>query len=228
MVHPQWITAIGLAVLLLPLSSGADTSRTVAAGEAAAVAGERPAQRFSGPPDRPRRHFRISNPAKLSAEEAQAIYEGLRPELKRSYRMSGDPTAAGYQAWTRFNLAPYRSMTHGRRYVNNYANDIAGDYGKAEEAGSFPVGAVIAKDSFVVTEDGETELGPLFVMEKMSEGFNYVSGDWRYSLITESGEFAGRTGGPGAERVEFCIACHLAREDHDHLYFVPPRFRVTR
>ncbi len=228
MAGPKWVHRASLAVILLAISAGVQnaTSQTVTGSEAA-TAGEAPDQRFSGPQDHPRRHFRVSNPVELSATEAEAIYDGLRVDLARRYAASGDATAEAYQGWTRFNTAPYGSMTHGRRFVNNYANDIARAYGAAEQAGRFPVGSIIAKDSFVVADDGSVQPGPLFVMEKMPAGFNYVSGDWRYSMITAAGELAGRTLGAGAERVEFCIACHLAREEQDHLFFVPEAFRSS-
>jgi hypothetical protein len=98
-------------------------------------------------------------------------------------------------------------------------------YLKYENAGILPAGAIIAKDSFVVAKDGSLTLGPLFVMEKMEKGFSYVSGDWRYSMVMPDGSFFGETNGENAERVEFCIGCHLAREKYDHLYFVPSKFR---
>ncbi len=187
---------------------------------------EAPGQDFSGDPDRPRRHFRITNSAGLSPAEAEATYADLRPILAQGYGRTGDPAISSYQSWTRYNTAPYASMTHGRRYVSNYANVTAQAYGKYEDAGRLPVGSVLAKDSFVVTEDGEVRPGPLFVMEKMASGFNYVTGDWRYSMITAEGDLAGKTGGFGAQRVEFCIACHLAREAYDHLYFIPRAYRA--
>lgn len=228
MAVPKWVQRASLAAVVLAHSAGSQAAMAqTVTGSEAAIAVETPEQRFSGPADHPRRHFRISNPAALSATEAEAIYDALRADMARRYAASGDATAGSYQGWTRFNTAPYGSMTHGRRFVNNYANDIARDYGRAEAAGRFPVGSVVAKDSFVVTDDGNIEPGPLFVMEKMPAGFNYVSGDWRYSLITGAGELAGRTAGPGAERVEFCISCHLAREEQDHLFFVPEAFRST-
>ncbi len=189
------------------------------------ITAEPPIQTFSGPPENPRRHFRVADPAALSPADAQTVYDDLRPALARRYAASGDPSAGSYQAWKKFNTLPYGSMTHGRRFVNNYANGIAESYGEAERAGRLPVGAVVAKDSFVVTQAGDIQPGPLFLMEKMPAGFNYVTGDWRYSMVTAAGELAGRTGGPDAERVEFCIACHLAQEEQDHLFFVPPAFR---
>lgn len=225
MAVPRPIRTAGLAVLLVALLGTIAAAQTAESSEASVVAGEPPFQTFSGPPGHPRRHYRIGDPAELSGARAEEIYEGLRRELGRRYAESDDATAAEYQAWTRFNTVPYRSMTHGRRFVNNYANDIAGDYGKGKAAGRFPVGSVIAKDSFVVTAEGAIQPGPLFVMEKMPAGFNYVTGDWRYTMITKAGALAGRTLGAGAERVEFCIACHLAQEEQDHLYFVPKAFR---
>ncbi len=116
-------------------------------------------------------------------------------------------------------------MTHGQRYVNNYANRLARDYGRFEDAGRLPVGAVIAKDSIAITAAGEVFPGPLFIMEKMPEGFSNASGDWRYTMVMPDGSLLGVTKGEGAQRVEFCIGCHLAREANDHLYFPPNEFR---
>ena len=119
-----------------------------------------------------------------------------------------------------------RAATHGNHYINNYANGVANPYRKFEQAGRLPVGSVIAKDSFSVTETGGLLLGPLFVMEKMRKGFNYVSGDWKYSMIQPDGTLMGETNGRGSQRVEYCIVCHLTVEHQDHLYFVPKDTRV--
>ena len=88
------------------------------------------------------------------------------------------------------------------------------------------MGSVLAKDSFSVTRSGGILLGPLFVMEKMPADFSPVSGDWRYSVVLPNGELLGRTGGPHAKRVEYCIGCHLTREANDHLFFIPRGRRV--
>lgn len=224
-----------MSLRLPPLLAGslliAPLSLPLTAAQAADSAQGHPqvqeSQRFSGEPDRPRRHYRIQNPADLAPEEAAAIYRDLAAELAEVYARSGDRLIAGYQTWQRFNSAPYKSTTHGRRYVNNFANETARNYARYEDAGRLPEGSVVIKDSFVVTDDGEVSPGPLFVMEKMAEGFNYVTGDWRYSMISAEGKFLGRTNGPGAQRVEFCIACHLAVEDQDHLFFVPEDARLS-
>jgi hypothetical protein len=190
----------------------------------APTVGARP--EISGDPSKPRRHFRLRNPARLEPREAERVYRDLAGDMAASYRLSGKDVAKAYQGWRRYNKAPYRSVTHGNRYLNNYANAKARAYGRYEAAGRLPVGSVIAKDSFTVTGDGDVYPGPLFTMEKMPAGFKYVTGDWRYGMIMPDGSLFGLTDGPGAERVEFCIACHLAREELDHLFFVPEEYRV--
>jgi len=74
---------------------------------------------------------------------------------------------------------PYRFSQHGNNYLNNYANETARDYGKYESAGEMPAGALLAKDSFIVTRNGDIITGPFFLMEKMPEGWNPATGDWR-------------------------------------------------
>ena len=178
---------------------------------------------ISGDPAVPRRHFRVRNPARIGTGEAEAIYRSLRPDMAAAYRLAG---IEAYRGWRRYNSAPYLSATHGQRYINNYANALAADYGRFEQAGPMPPGAVVAKDSFAVTADGDIHPGPLFLMEKMAEGFNYVTGDWRYAMIMPDGSLLGATLGANAEAVEFCIGCHLMVEHQDHLYFPPPEMRL--
>ena len=178
---------------------------------------------ISGDPEKPRRHFRVRQPARLGTTEAGLIYRRLSAAIEAAYRRA---VGGGYRDWRRFNTAPYLSSTHGQLYVNNYANQAGAAYGRYERGGPLPEGAVLIKDSVRATADGETTPGPIFVMEKMAAGFNYVSGDWAYSVIGPEGEVWGTTNGAGAERVEFCIGCHLAREATDHLYFPPPALRV--
>jgi Cytochrome P460 len=173
----------------------------------------------------PRRHFRLPNPAELSNEEAKAIYGNIQEKMARNYASSGVKPARKYQKWQRYNTMPFRSATHGRRFVNHYANPIASAYGKYENAGKLPVGSIIAKDSLAVTDDNKILPGPLFLMEKMPAGFNYVSGDWRYTMVMPDGSMFGTTNGVGSDNVKFCIACHLAVEAQDHLYFPPKQYR---
>jgi hypothetical protein len=183
---------------------------------------------ISGDPNQPRRHFRVRRPAKLAPEAAESIYRGLIDDLVAGYAAAEHPAATDYRNWPRYNTAPYLSVTHGNVYINNYANAAAEAYGRFEDAGRLPVGAMVAKDSFIAERSGEIRPGPLFLMEKMGERFNYVSGDWRYTMIMPDGVLFGETLGDDAERVEYCIGCHLAVESQDHLFFVPSQFRVRK
>jgi hypothetical protein len=184
---------------------------------------------ISGDPDSPSRHLRVENPATLSPEDAEAIYEALLPGMVAGYRLNEAAAASDYIDWPRYNTAPYRSATHGQRFVNNYANATAQAYGLFEEAGVLPVGSILAKDSFTVTSDGIVQPGPLFLMEKMPAGFNYVTGDWRYIMIMPDGSLFGATLGENDARVDYCIGCHLAASvrGYDHIFFVPEDFRRT-
>ena len=141
--------------------------------------------------------------------------------MAAGYALSRHPGATEYQGWARINRVPYRSASHGQRYLNNYVNEKAQSYRRFEGAGALPVGAVIAKDSFTVRRDGSTMPGALYLMEKMPDGFNHASGNWRYTMIMPDGSVFGTTGGVGARQVRFCVSCHLAVEHQDHLFFVP-------
>ena len=137
--------------------------------------------------------------------------------------------ARSYQAWSQVNTAPYVSATHGSRYVNNYPGpETVQAYRQFEEIGAMPAGGRIAKDSFTVSPDGRVGVGPLFIMEKMEDGFNEASDDWRYAMIMPDGSLFGVTGGQGSQNVEFCAGCHaLVADDQDSLYFLPEEFRAT-
>lgn len=176
----------------------------------------------------PTRHFIVPNPAELTDADAEEIYQRISDKLVRGYQLSNHPAARSYQRWRRFDRAPYRSGPHGERFVNHYANGIGHDaYGALKEGERMPVGSLIAKDSFAVTKAGEVYSGPLFLMEKMPEGFDPAGHDWRYTMIMPDGSVFGVTKGPDSQKVEFCQKCHqIADEGNDHLFFVPERYRI--
>jgi hypothetical protein len=175
----------------------------------------------------PKGHFQVDRPAELSNAAALTVYLRILDEIVFGYRMSEVEGAGTYRTWRRYNKTPYRSATHGERFVNNYANTKAKAYGNYEGAGDMPVGSVLAKDSFAVTNRGDVFLGPLFMMEKMPAGFSPESRDWRYTMIMPDGSMFGMTKGEGHSRVSFCVTCHKsAGNDNDHLFFVPEGYRV--
>jgi len=175
--------------------------------------------------DVPVGHFKITNPASLDMVQAEAIYQRVAEQMARGYQVSHRTEADAYVKWTRYNHAPFISATHGARYVSTYANATAKAFGKYEEAGTLPVGSIIAKDSFTATDDGQLHAGPLFTMEKMPAGFNPASGDWKYAMIMPDGSFFGETNGEGSENVRFCVGCHAAMAHQDHLFFIPREYR---
>ncbi len=181
---------------------------------------------ISGDPAQPKRHFRSHDVKELDDGEALRLYDRLKDILLEGYSLSRRSVAESYQSWRKFNRVPFQSATHGRRYINTYVNAIGTDYGRLSEGEKMPRGSIIAKDSITAVRNGSVFPGPLFIMEKMPAGFNYVSGDWRYTMIMPDGSLYGVTKGEGAKRVEFCIGCHLAQEKYDHLYRVPPEYRI--
>lgn len=169
-------------------------------------------------------HIELSNPADLTKQQAEQIYLSVLPEIKAIFAMSDIGAATKYTSWKRYNNAPYISATHGARYVDNYANEIAKDYGQLKRGETYPKGSILAKDSFSVTSDQSIFPGALFLMEKMSEGFNKPSGDWKYTMVLPDGSVFGTTNGENSENVEFCIGCHAAKAALDHIFFVPEAY----
>ena len=164
----------------------------------------------------------------LTTAEAKGAYECLVKEMLAGYKKSGMKVAGFYKDWDIYNNQPYVSDTHGGRFVNNYANAAARNYGKFEDVGRLPVGAMLAKDSFAVHATGKTGPGPLFLMEKMPAGFNQESGNWRYTMVMSDGAIFGVTNGQNSAKMQFCIDCHAAvAEDHDSVMLLPDEYRVN-
>ncbi len=180
----------------------------------------------SSDPSRQTGHFKARKPAQMDKPESLRVYNAIVEDLAAGYRLSRNAIAKNYLEWRQYNDAPYRSRTHGERFINNYGNRLARGYDRMERGATLPRGAVIAKDSFTASADGSVKPGPLFIMEKMAPGFNRQSGDWRYTMILPDGSLFGQTKGENAEQVRFCIGCHATRANYDHLFFVPKDYRT--
>jgi hypothetical protein len=168
----------------------------------------------------------IADPATLSGTRAEGVYQSIRSTMSEHYFESGDPITSAYQSWKRYNTVPYRSSLHGGIFVNHYANSIARRYGRFEKLGHLPQGALVIKDSFIVTGNGAVITGPLFLMEKKEPGFNATSKDWLFMTIRADGSLEGITNGQGAKNVEYCAACHNnAPDGQDSLFFLPKEIR---
>jgi hypothetical protein len=167
----------------------------------------------------------MKEPPELSEEEAMAAYRCVGPHMSVAYRKSCHPVAVTYRGWSRFSRISYPAEAHGVRFMNNYANEAARiDYGKWEAAGEMPAGSVLAKDSFIVGDDGKISVGPLFVMAKGAAGFNDAMRDWKYTMIMPGGSVR-----QDAAIQKFCNNCHRrAGAQDDNLMFLPLPFRVSK
>lgn len=171
-------------------------------------------------------HATLDSPADLDRTEAIDFYASIVDRMQRGYALSKEPAAIHYRGWHLYNDSPYRSDTHGNRYVNNYANTIArrGGYGRLQEGDKMPAGSIIAKDSLTITRLGQRRPGALFIMEKLHPGESPSTGDWRYVMIMPDGSYFGDTLGPTAANIGFCFNCHKKRADTDYLFFIPRSF----
>lgn len=173
------------------------------------------------------KHPRIVEAAELSGARAESVYRAIRGQMRANYAASSDPVALAYQTWKRYNKAPYRSRNHGERFVNHYANAAASGYGGFENLDPLPEGSIIIKDSFTVTRQGAVMTGPLFMMEKMAEGFASAAGTWRFLMLRADGSLVGMTGGPDSRKMAFCADCHKgAGAKNDYLFFMPKEARI--
>lgn len=164
----------------------------------------------------------------LSIAESGALYNCMKGEMRAAYSKAGVATVRGYQKWVTVSTAPYASDTHGNRYTSNAVNSH-GDYRykKFEEAGTLPLGTVLAKDSMVVRPDGKVAVGPLFIMEKKTAGWNKDSGDWQYSMVLPNGKLAGATKTKGMS-MTFCAECHGGvAPDMDYIMLLPEDYRKS-
>lgn len=171
-------------------------------------------------------HVAVENPADLSQQQANAIYDALKERMDALYAPADLDLIKGYQTWKRYNSAPYISATHGQRFVNNFVNEIGKDYGKLKSGERYPVGTVLAKDSITVTDDSKRFPGAMFVMEKLPEGRSPATADWRYVMVIPDGSVFGDTIGDEPELVEYCHVCHEAVADDDYVFYIPEEYRL--
>ena len=119
---------------------------------------------------------------------------------------------ADYEAtFTKVNAARFVSSGHadGRWDVDVYVNDL----GKApflSDRGIVPVGTKVLKIHF---ERPGAKRGPVMMMEKREAGFDPEHGDWRYVVVSSTGEVV-KDGPAGV-----CAGCH-DDAPHDHLFRV--------
>ena len=183
-----------------------------------------PALAADDDPFAPEGHIKIERPADLDADDASAIYNEIAGRMAEGYAQSDYDDAINYQNWTKQNSAPYLSPGHGNRFLNNYGNAISKGYLALDIDEKMPVGSVLAKDSFTVTEEKEIFAGALFLMEKLEEDQYPATGDWRYVMILPDGSLIGDTLSDNPESMTFCHDCHEQAAETDFLFGIPAKF----
>jgi hypothetical protein len=174
------------------------------------------------PADVPPRAGLLPTP-EMSDAEAEAAGACIRPVLLAAAAKSGDPRLGGSADWRRFSTVFYRSE-HGR-YLEVTGNALAEGYLKFEDGPSLPPGAVILKRSFIARQSGAVAAAAQFVIEKMPPGYDPRVGDWKFTLISETGAIVGESRGRDGDKVEYCVECHKSSWRQGFLFFIPPEYR---
>ena len=129
----------------------------------------------------------------LSLAEANTAYACIAESLHAGYkkgkkRWVNADHVANYRSWTQASTVPANPQMHGDRFLMTWVNSTgAAEYLKYAENPSIPVGTVLAKESFSVTDAGKVKKGPLFLMEKVAAGTSPKTDDWFYSMVSPKG-----------------------------------------
>jgi hypothetical protein len=181
--------------------------------------------RLAAAPERPSKPNAPGNPPApvLTDAELRALTDCVRPKLVAAFANSESPPAREYGNWRLYSSQPFGSE-HGS-YLEIFANDKAAAFGRFEDAGVLPEGAILAKHHFSISEAGVIERGPLLMMEKMRAGFDPDNNDWRFRVVAPDGAIAGETKGRNEAAFAYCAECHKVGRRQDFLMFVPPQYR---
>ena len=158
----------------------------------------------------------------LTSDQVAVLYECIGDDLAAGYAAGGDPVGSVYRDWGVTSTAAYAPGPHGDRLLLTFANDVAYDayvaYA-AEDGFAMPVGSVLAKESFSLTDEGAPRPGPLFVMTRVAAGIADDYGGWVYAAVQPDGSEMGIS-------QDFCSACHAAFETQDSLGYPAVEVRL--
>lgn len=166
--------------------------------------------------------------ADMTFEDAQDVWECLKDDLYAGYNRGPKrwiPAAfvKDYRDWRMASTLPADPGVHSGRYLLTYVNDAGYDaYTDFKDDGTaaIPAGAVIAKESFSISDAGEVTKGPLFFMQKVEAGASPKTDDWHYMMVNPNGA-------PAAVNVyTACNECHMAFAHQGGLGYPVPEVRV--
>jgi len=141
----------------------------------------------------------------LTHQEAEAVYQCIADGLFKGYKKGKKrwipaEYVRDYRNWTKASAAPAAPGFHTGRFLVTWVNDAgAAEYMRYAEDPSIPVGTVIAKESFAVSDKGKVRRGPLFFMEKVASGVSPETDDWYYMMVAANGR---------PQAVNVVSACH--------------------
>ena len=164
----------------------------------------------------------VDDPYDLDEAGVTALYDCIEGKLAEAYASGDSEIGAQYRDWTVAATLPALAGTHGDRFVQTYANEIAAEqYLKFEEDGVvMPAGSILAKESYKVGKDGAANPGPLFTMVKLEAGASPDTADWEYGGVQPNGK-------PMGIKQSFCHDCHGAYDSQDALAYPLEDLRVS-
>ena len=144
----------------------------------------------------------------LTFAEANVVYECIADALHAGYkkgekRWVNADHVNGYRGWVQASTVPANPGWHTERFLMTWVNQTgAAEYLKYAENPNIPVGTVLAKESFSVTDSGKVKKGPLFFMEKAAAGSSPKTDDWYYTMVSAKGV------PQGINTIVACAECH--------------------
>ena len=167
--------------------------------------------------------------SELAPEDAAALYDCLADAMVEGYRQGDKKWIPAefvdtYRAWGKAVTGPAAPGFHGGRFLLTWVNEAGFDeYVEYDtENAEMPVGTVIAKESFEVSDTGEATPGPLFIMQKVEEEKTPDTDGWYYMMVAPNGE-------PQAVPVmTACNDCHSSFGDaQDYLGYPVEEVRLA-
>ena len=162
-------------------------------------------------------------------EEAAQLYDCLADAMVEGYRQGDKKWIPAefvdtYREWQKAATGPAAPGFHGGRFLLTWVNEAGyEEYVKYDTEGAeMPVGTVIAKESFEVSDTGEATPGPLFLMQKVEEEKTPETDGWYYMMVAPNGE-------PQAVPVmTACNECHAGFGDaQDYLGYPVEEVRIS-
>ena len=158
----------------------------------------------------------------MSEEQITALYDCIEGAMAEAYARGDNAVAEQYRSWAVTGVRAGPDPSHGGRLLLTFANEIAAPIYLefAAEGVEMPTGAILAKESIAIQE-GEGQVGPLFIMEKVGTDQAPDFGGWQYSAVQPDGAMMNVP-------QTMCHDCHVAFEEQDALAFPAPELRVSR